>query len=60
MSTAGIRRVDEIEFFGSSEINRVSQLKDLQMKWRDELASVLGVVNYWKEKQSAGQLAEVY
>ena len=60
VSTAGIRRVDEIEFFGSSEINRVSQLKDLQMKWRDELASVLGVVNYWKEKQSAGQLAEVY
>jgi len=63
VSTAGIKRVDEIEFFGSfsgSEIGRIEQLESLQMKWRDELASCLGVVNLWRVNQSAGQIAEVY
>jgi len=63
VSTAGIKRVDEIEFFGTfsgSEVGRIEQLESLQMKWRDELASCLGVVNLWRVNQSAGQIAEVY
>jgi len=60
VSTAGIKRVDEIEFFGSSEINRIRQLNDLRMKWRDELASVLGVTNMWRVRSSANLVTGVY
>jgi len=60
VSTAGIKRVDEIEFFGNSTINRIEQLSDLRMRWRDELAGCLGVVNMWRARAGAGQIAEVY
>lgn len=60
VSTAGIKRVDEIEFFGDATINRIEQLTDLRMKWRDELAGCLGVVNMWRARAGASQIAEVY
>ncbi len=46
LSTAGIKKVDEIEFFGGipSSQTRIGQVKALQNFWRDELASVLGIV----------------
>lgn len=48
LSTAGLKRVDEIEFFGGglSSQTRIGQVKALQNYWRDELASVLGVVRF--------------
>ncbi len=46
LATAGIKKVDEIEFFGGgiTSQTRIGQVKSLQSYWRDELASVLGVV----------------
>ncbi len=45
LATVGIKKVDEIEFFGgSSSESRIGQVKSLQNYWRDELASVLGIV----------------
>lgn len=49
LSTAGIRRVDEVEFFGNSigaanGKSRLDLVKALRDYWRDELASALGVV----------------
>lgn len=46
LATAGLKKVDEIEFFGGvpSSQTRIGQVKALQNYWRDELASVLGIV----------------
>lgn len=46
LATVGIKKVDEIEFFGGgmSSQTRIGQVKALQNYWRDELASVLGIV----------------
>ncbi len=46
LATAGIKKMDEIEFFGGDMTSqtRIGQVKSLQNYWRDELASVLGVV----------------
>lgn len=46
LATAGIKKMDEIEFFGDvpSSQTRIGQVKALQNYWRDELASVLGIV----------------
>lgn len=47
-ASSGIKKVDEIEFFGGggglgSGISQIDQLKKLINYWRDELASVLGI-----------------
>ncbi len=46
LSSAGIRKVDEIEFFGGEMTSqtRIGQVKALREYWRSELASALGVV----------------
>lgn len=47
MSSAGIKKVDEIEFFGDSRttVSRQLQLERAKTYWRDELASALGLAN---------------
>lgn len=61
IDTAGLKRVDEIEFYGgskaSSQASMLNQLRDMR---RDELAGALGVVNLWKARRNAGQCYEVY
>lgn len=44
-SSAGLKRVDEIEFFGGGVLGatRLKQMLALREYWRDELASVLGI-----------------
>lgn len=60
-STAGIKRVDVIEFFGlTTQTSQISSLRGLLMYWRDYLASVLGVRNVWRERQGASQVLSVY
>lgn len=46
LATAGIKKVDEIEFFGGtpSSQTRIGQVRALQNVWRDELASALGII----------------
>ncbi len=46
LASAGIKKLDEVEFFGGvpSSQTRIGQVKSLQNYWRDELASVLGIV----------------
>lgn len=44
-STAGIKKVDEIEFSDRVEVSRSRTLRDEQRYWRDELASALGCEN---------------
>lgn len=49
-STTGIKKVDEIEFFGggtgmmSSGMTKLEETKLLREYWRDELAAALGIV----------------
>lgn len=61
LNTAGLKRVDDIEFYGgttaTSQAVMLSQLRDMR---RDELASALGVVNLHKARRSQGQCVSVY
>jgi enamine deaminase RidA (YjgF/YER057c/UK114 family) len=60
-STAGIKQVDVIHFFGATtSTTQVKSLQGLLMHWRDELASALGVPNLWRERAAAGQMLSVY
>ncbi len=61
INTAGLKRVDDIEFYGgttaTSQAKMLSQLRDMR---RDELASALGVANLWRIRRSSGQCFSVY
>ena len=61
LNTAGLKRVDDIEFYGgtkaTSQAVMLSQLRDMR---RDELASALGVVNLHKVRKGQGQCVSVY
>lgn len=61
LQTAGLKRVDEIEFYGgnvkSSQVTMIQQLRDQR---RDELASALGVANLHRIRKSQGQCVSVY
>jgi protein involved in polysaccharide export with SLBB domain len=58
--TAGIKQVDVIHFFGDGSTAQSKTLASLRMKWRDELASALGIPNMWRMRQSAGQRSALY
>lgn len=61
VNTAGIKRVDVLEWYGNSaQTTQAAMLKNLLMHWRDQLASALGVPNLWRERGSAGQVLSVY
>ena len=61
LNTAGLKRVDDIEFYGgtkaTSQAVMLSQLRDMR---RDELASALGVVNLHRLRKMSGQCVSVY
>lgn len=59
-STAGIKRVDEIEFFGASGESKTALLYRQLDKARDELASILGLRNMHRMRNSGGQTFEMY
>lgn len=61
LASAGIKKVDEVEFFGdgsSSSQTRLVQVKALREYWRDELASALGVVRF--NGRGGGSTVSVY
>jgi len=61
IASAGLRKVDEIEFFGASGNNsRLDALKELQRFWRNQLASALGVENLWETRKMSGGSASLY
>lgn len=61
LNSAGLKKVDEIEFYGDSvKITQIAQLERLRDKRRDELASALGVVNLWRVRRGQGQCVAVY
>ncbi len=45
LATSGIKKIDEIEFFGGEDVKltQMSQLMRVREYWRDELASILGI-----------------
>jgi hypothetical protein len=61
INTAGLKRVDDIEFYGgttmTSQATMLGQLQDMR---RDDLASALGVVNLRKIRRSRGQCVALY
>ena len=60
-STAGLKRVDVLEFYGSTvQTTQVSMLQKTLGYWRDQLASTLGVANLWRERDSASQTLSNY
>jgi hypothetical protein len=56
----GLKRADDIEWYEAGNRSAFAILNDNLMAWRDELASVLGVPNLWRRKQSAGSSLAVY
>lgn len=44
-NSAGIKKVDEVEFFDRVGMSRSRELRREQVYWRDELASALGCIN---------------
>jgi len=64
-TTAGIKKVDEIEFFGKAGYGSESQLDSLtKMRdyWRNQLSAALGVVSMWNvmKAQRGGAYLELY
>lgn len=60
-SSAGIKQVDEVHFFGDSAgSSRIDALLDAQMEARDELCSLLGVENMWRRRRGAMQTLSLY
>ncbi len=62
-SRAGIKKVDDVEFFGgagpmSQGVNPLTQFTALVEYWRDELAAALGVVRL--NRRGGGGAVEVY
>jgi hypothetical protein len=61
INTAGLKRVDDIEFYGgtkaTSQATMLAQLRDMR---RDELASALGVANLHRIRKGQGQCFSVY
>lgn len=51
--SAGIKKVDEIEFFGGGGGDAASELRSLREYWRRELASILGVP-YLRDYRAGG------
>lgn len=61
LDTAGLKRVDDIEFYGGTKASsQASMLDQLRSMRRDDLASALGVVNFWKIRARAGQSFATY
>lgn len=61
--TAGIKKVDEIEFYGNDtskgQKDQTAALRDQLAFWRDELASALGVQNL-RRRRRGGSFFEAY
>jgi len=61
LNTAGLKRVDDIEFYGgtkaTSQAVMLSQLRDMR---RDELASALGVANLHRLRRGGSQSFSIY
>ncbi len=58
--TAGLKRIDDIEFYGNGATVQAKELNSLRMHWRDELASALGVPNFWRMKSGGGGASALY
>lgn len=56
----GLKQVDEIQFYETGSKSLFGNIGDELMFWRDELASLLGVHNAWRDKRSAGSSIAVY
>lgn len=62
-ATAGLKRAEDIEWYGNSQGGIGSVIKDqlaLRMYWRDQLASALGVTNLWRMRSGGGQSMVLY
>ena len=55
-----LKQVDEIQFYNTGTKTLFGNLGDELMFWRDELASVLGAPNLWRQKRSGGSSISVY
>lgn len=59
--TAGLKRVDVIEWYGDSvATSQTAALNRMLMRYRDELASMLGVANLWRDRAAMGQHLALY
>ena len=60
-SSAGVAKVDEIEFFtpGAGTKSRIAELQSLRMYYRDELSAITGVPNLWRARSGRGSV-ELY
>jgi len=56
LRSAGLKRADEVEFYADQKgaSSRLADTRRELMAWRDELAGVLGVVNYWRTGRGGG------
>lgn len=61
-TSAGLRSVGRgaVEWYGDGSSTVLRSLQSLQMHHRDELASMLGIANMWRERQSSGRAVSLY
>ena len=57
--SGSLKKVDEIEFYDTRR-TQFGQLGIELLYWRDELASLLGCPNFWRNKMSAGSTIAMY
>lgn len=62
IATSGIKKIDEIEFFGGDNVqaNQMAQLIRQRDYWRDELASILGIERLNRGRGGGGSDCAVY
>ncbi len=58
--SGSLKRVDEVEFYGTNNKTQFGIVGEKLMFWRDELASILGAINAWRLKRSAGGTVAMY
>lgn len=58
--TGTLKKVDEVEWYQSTFGSQLGALGEQLMYWRDELANVFGIVNFWRRKTASGGTISVY
>lgn len=58
--SAGIKKVDEIEFLGAADGAGFKNMVEVQAYWRAQLASALGIGSLWEQRKGAGATVSMY
>lgn len=60
LGAGSLKKVDEVEFYGTGDRSAFAVIRDSLMALRDELAGALGVENLWRYRTGGGGMAVNY